>query len=146
MNKDEIINKLFSNQINNIEQKYKLNSKDIIRFASYINSDPFSETECCKWLGAVSKSTNQTNYINFWFNKKKQALHRLLYINYTGPLPKNRYLRFTCPNTDMKGICCNIKHIELINYNTETIKKEKPIITTTNNLNNKNIFVLVFDD
>ena len=46
----------------------------------------------------------------------------------------------------MRGICCNIKHIELINNKTENIKKEKPIITTTNNLNNKNIFVLVFDD
>lgn len=145
MNKNDIINKLFSNQLINIEYKYKLNSKDILRFSTYINSDPFSDLECCKWLGSISKSTNQTNYINFWFNKKKQALHRLLYINYIGPLTKNKYLRFTCPNPEMRGICCNIKHIELINYKTETIKKDK-IIITTNNLTNKNIFVLVFDD
>ena len=82
MNKEEIVNKLFKNQLKNVDHKYRLNTKDIIRLSSYINSDPFSETECCKWRGAISKSTHQSKYINFWFNKKKQALHRILYLNY----------------------------------------------------------------
>lgn len=147
MNKNDIINKLYSNQINNIDVKYKLNSKDIIRLASYINSDPFSNDTCCKWLGAISKSTNNTNYINFWFNKKKQALHRILYLNYKGPLNKTNYLRFTCPNHDMRGICCNINHIELINNNiNNNILKIQPKIVTSNNINKKDIFILVFDD
>lgn len=117
MNKEEIVNKLFNNQLKNVDHKYRLNTKDIIRLSSYINSDPFSETECCKWRGAISKSTHQSKYINFWFNKKKQALHRILYLNYKGELHKNKYLKFTCPNPNMKGICCNINHIILINEN-----------------------------
>jgi hypothetical protein len=172
MNKEDIINNLFANQIKNIDSKYCLNSKDIIRFASYISSDPFSETECCKWKGAISKSSHQSKYINFWFNKKKQALHRILYLNYKGELPKNKYLRFSCPNQCMKGICCNINHLELINKEEDidsdtelknqqikkvTKKTKKAIkeselendgidIKSFPNKLNKNIFVIVFDD
>jgi hypothetical protein len=118
-NRDEIVNKLFANQINNVDPKYRLNAKDIVRLSSYIGSDPFSETECCKWKGAISKSSHQSKYINFWFNKKKQALHRILYLNYKGELPKNKYLRFSCPNANMRGICCNINHLDLINKEDE---------------------------
>ena len=125
MNKEEIVNKLFNNQLKNIDHKYRLNTKDIIRLASYINSDPFSETDCCKWRGAISKSTHQSKYINFWFNKKKQALHRILYLNYKGELLKNKYLKFTCLNPNMKGICCNINHIILINENEEIDETKK---------------------
>jgi len=116
---EQIINKLFNNQLKNIDQKYCLNAKDIIRLASYIKTDPFSETECCKWRGAISKSSHNSKYINFWFNKKKQALHRILYLNYKGDLPKNKYLKFICTNQNMKGICCNINHIVTINDDLE---------------------------
>ena len=174
MNKEDIIKKLFDYQIKNIDSKYCLNSKDIIRFASYISSDPFSETECCKWKGAISKSSHHSKYINFWFNKKKQALHRILYLNYKGELPKNKYLRFSCPNANMRGICCNINHLELINKEDDidsdtekqnqdvkkVKKKTKKAIRESELQNNnidveiksfpnkldKNIFVIVFDD
>jgi hypothetical protein len=124
-NRDEIINKLFANQIDTVDPKYRLNTKDIIRLSSYIGSDPFSETECCKWKGAISKSSHQSKYINFWFNKKKQALHRILYLNYKGELPKNKYLRFSCPNTNMRGICCNINHLDLINKEDDNYKENE---------------------
>jgi hypothetical protein len=114
-NRDEIVNKLFAKQIDNVDPKYRLNAKDIIRLSSYIGSDPFSETECCKWKGAISKSSHQSKYINFWFNKKKQALHRILYLNYKGELSKNKYLRFNCSNASMRGVCCNINHLDIIN-------------------------------
>jgi len=172
MNKEDIINNLFSKQINEIDSKYRLNSKDIIRLASYITSDPFSETECCKWKGAISKSSHQSKYINFWFNKKKQALHRILYLNYKGELSKNKYLRFSCPNQCMKGICCNINHLELINKDEDTdiesnielknkqikkvTKKTKKDDNESNNngidiksypnKSDNNIFIIVFDD
>jgi hypothetical protein len=119
MNREIIVNKLFSNQLKNVDNKYRLNPKDIIRLSSYLNTDPFSENECCKWKGAISKSSHDSKYINFWFNKKKQALHRILYLNYKGELPKNKYLKFTCPNSNMHGMCCNVNHIELINENTD---------------------------
>ncbi len=150
INKTDIINKLFEKQLNDVEPKYRLNSKDIIRLSSYINSDPFDENICCKWLGAISKSTHNSKYINFWFNKKKQALHRILFLNYKGELPKNKYLRFNCPNQNMKGICCNINHYELINKEeyekelnqtnidqetSEQATSENNVISETNNEN-----------
>jgi len=169
MNKEEIINKLYDNQIKDIEPKYRLNSKDIIRLSSYISGDPFSETECCQWKGAISTSSHQSKYINFWFNKKKQALHRILYLNYKGPLHKNKYLRFSCPNQHMRGVCCNINHLDLINKDDieennnnelEVISKIKKSISTKTKVNNdintsttlltnnynKNVFVIVFED
>lgn len=168
MNKEEIINKLYDNQIKDIEPKYRLNSKDIIRLSSYIGGDPFSETECCKWKGAISTSSHQSKYINFWFNKKKQALHRILYLNYKGPLHKNKYLRFSCPYQNMRGVCCNINHLDLINKveideNSDEIavvskikksinakpKANNEINTLTTSLTNnynKNLFVIVFED
>lgn len=135
MNKEEIVNKLFNNQLKNVDHKYRLNTKDIIRLSSYINSDPFSETDCCKWRGAISKSTHQSKYINFWFNKKKQALHRILYLNYKGELQKNKYLKFTCQNPNMRGICCNINHIILINENDDEDNNEIKKETKDNKLN-----------
>lgn len=160
MNKQEIIDTLFANHLPDVQQQYRLNSKDIVRLASYINSDPFSETECCKWNGAISKSSHQSKYINFWFNKKKQALHRILYLNYRGELSKNKYLRFKCNNSNMRGICCNINHLELINKDNdldsdENNKKQKKVKNINNkslkneiiyNTNDSNMFVIVFDD
>jgi hypothetical protein len=116
-NRNKIIDKLYEKQLDNVDPKYHLNEKDIVRLSTYIGSDPFAEKECCEWKGAISNSSHQSKYINFWFNKKKQALHRILYLNYRGELPKNKYLRFNCKNTKMKGICCNINHLELINRN-----------------------------
>ena len=144
MNREEIVNKLFSNQINDIDPKYRLNSKDIVRLASYLNSDPFSDDECCKWKGAISKSSHQSKYINFWFNKKKQALHRILYLNYKGDLPKNKYLRFKCPNANMRGICCNINHLDLINDDKDI---ENDLNGTINkiNLNDQQNEIAVYD-
>jgi hypothetical protein len=143
MNKDEIVDKLFFYQLKDINPNYRLNSKDIVRLASYISSDPFSETKCCKWKGAISNSSNQSKYINFWFNKKKQALHRILYMNYIGELDSNKYLRFTCKNSNMKGICCNINHLDIINKNdtidstidTTIDSTVNTTIDTTNNIN-----------
>ena len=48
-------------------------------------------------------------YINFYFNKKKIALHRLLYINYVEDVSPNEYIKFLCDN---KGKCCNINHMK----------------------------------
>jgi hypothetical protein len=142
MNKEEIVNKLFANQIDNIEPKYRLNAKDIVRLSSYISSDPFTETECCKWKGAISKSSHQSKYINFWFNKKKQALHRILYLNYKGELPKNKYLRFSCPNPNMRGVCCNINHLDLINkeeYDSECENETNNELNPINNQTENNV-------
>jgi hypothetical protein len=137
MNREEIVNKLFSNQIKDINPKYQLNAKDIVRLASYLNSDPFDQTECCKWKGAISKSSHQSKYINFWFNKKKQALHRILYLNYISDLPKNKYLRFKCSNPNMRGVCCNINHLDLINDDNDTANVDN-VDNQNDNINQPN--------
>ena len=141
---DSIINKLSNNLVTDIDIKYKLSFKDIIRLASYLDGDPFSETECCKWKGSISISTHKSRYINFWYKKKKHSLHRLLYINYKNSLPDNKYLRFSCDNYKMRGICCNINHIDIINNNN--IYNKSINIDTIFNNNNHDIFVIVFND
>ena len=54
-------------------------------------------------------------YVNFYFRKKKVALHRLLYINFIGHLDDDEYLKFNCEN---KGKCCNVHHMNKFKYNT----------------------------
>jgi hypothetical protein len=44
-------------------------------------------------------------------NRKKKALHRLLYCNFIGDLYDSEYLKFTCDN---KGKCCTLNHLKKI--------------------------------
>jgi len=82
--------------------------------------------ECCVWQGYVTNHNkpNKTNYVNFFFNKKKRSLHRILYYNFVGPLSSDHYLRYTCKNC---GVCCNINHLQKFKYNN-TLKtpEDKP--------------------
>ena len=41
------------------------------------------------------------------------ALHRLLYVNFVGPLQENEYVRFLCHN---KGRCCNVTCLDKQRY------------------------------
>lgn len=143
MNKDTLLYNLYNKQLENIDNRYKLSYKDMIRLSFYINGDPFSETECCKWNGAISLSTHNSKYINFWFKRKKYSLHRILYMNYRGNLPKNKYLRFTCNDYNMKGVCCNINHINIIN--NENIRNIINIDSVNNNKDH-DIFIIVFNE
>ena len=145
MNKEEIVEKLYEYQLKDIDNRYRLNEKDIIRLASYLSGDPFSLNNCCRWVGAISKSSHNSKYINFWFNKRKQSLHRILYYNYIGDLPNSKYLRFTCRDADMRGICCNINHFELINKNEHKID-DNTIDTNKKKQNKPTKFTIYFDD
>lgn len=153
MNKEEIINLLYKNQLENVNIEHRLFYKDIIRIASKINTDPFSPTECCIWNGAISYSYHNSKYINFWLKKKKQPLHRILYNNYKGNLPSNKYIRYLCPDSNSKGICCNINHIDIINNdnnnnNTHPINNENKknyIIDIVDNNLNHDLFVIIFE-
>ena len=86
------------------------------------------------WSGYVTNDKNHTKgtYINFYFNKKKIALHRLLYLNYIGEISNKEYIRFTCDN---KGKCCNINHMKKYSYNRNFIKTNN----NNNNINQNNI-------
>ena len=102
----------------------RLSVKDLNRI--YAKSGNFlNSSECVLWKGYIT--SNKIEYINFYFNGRKIALHRLLYINFKGNLRDNDYLEYTCNN---KGKCCNINHI---------IKKNKKIA------NRKNINIVYFE-
>jgi hypothetical protein len=67
------------------------------------------------WSGYITndKNINKGVYINFYYNKKKIALHRLLYANYVGEISDKEYIKYNCIN---KGKCCNIHHMSKFTY------------------------------
>lgn len=124
--KDVLFAELLNNQLKLVPLNFRLQYDDIKRISKYINSSIFNENTCCIWSGYItnSKSENKGTYINFYFRKKKVALHRLLYVNYIGVLNKDEYLKFTCEN---KGKCCNIYHMNKFKYqhqNTPVLKEK----------------------
>ena len=83
-----------------------LSEKDLKRIINRTGGIINTNNECILWNGYITH--NKIDYINFYFNGKKCALHRLLYVNFKGKLNDNDYLEFICSN---KGKCCNINHI-----------------------------------
>jgi hypothetical protein len=94
----------------------KLSIQDIKRINKNLTNSIFSITECSIWNGYITNlnNNNRGTYINFYFKKKKVALHRLLYNNYVSILNNDEYIKYTCIN---KGKCCNINHMKKYKYN-----------------------------
>ena len=110
-----LLMELLKRQNKNISSDKKLKYNDIKRISKFLSSSIFSEDKCSIWTGYITNEKNQSKgtYVNFYFNKKKIALHRLLYINYIGDVSNNEYIKFSCKN---KGKCCNINHMEKYFY------------------------------
>ncbi len=104
---DILLNELKKTQRNDIPVEKKLKEKDLKRIIKYTDSSIISSNECVPWKGFIT--TNKGKYINFYFNGKKTALHRLLYLNFINNIYDNQYLSFTCK---MGGECCNINHMK----------------------------------
>ena len=130
---NDYLKELLINQLKNINSNKKLNYGDIKRISKFLTNSIFHDTNCSLWNGYITNEKNHTKgtYINFYFNKKKIALHRLLYINYIGEISNKEYIRFTCDN---KGKCCNINHMKKYSYNRNFIKTNN-----NNNINQNNI-------
>jgi hypothetical protein len=105
-----ILLELIQNQLKTVQNDKKLLYNDLKRISKYIKTSIFGD-ECSIWHGYITaiKHDDKNSYINFFFRKKKYALHRLLYINYIGELHDSEYLKFNCVN---KGKCCNINHFQ----------------------------------
>ena len=113
----DFLKELLTNQLKNINQTKRLNYNDIKRISKFLSSSIFDQTQCSLWNGYITNEKNQSKgtYINFYFNQKKIALHRLLYLNFIGDILNTEYLKFSCPN---KGKCCNIHHLKKYSYNS----------------------------
>jgi hypothetical protein len=112
---------LLQNQRKDIPSDKKLLYNDLKRISKYLPNSIFNDN-CSLWNGYITniKGVNNDNqYINFYFKRKKHALHRLLYINFIGELNDNEYIKFNCMN---KGKCCNIHHFY---KNDSVIPKDK---------------------
>lgn len=139
-NGNEILKELIMKQLKNMPHEKKLQYNDLKRICKYINSSIFDENTCCIWNGYVTNanSFNKGTYINFYFKKKKAALHRLLYCNFIGELADDEYLKFSCEN---KGRCCNLLHLKKFHYQTKenNKKSDKNRKHLKKNKNNKHI-------
>ena len=107
-NNDKILIELIQNQRKTVVNDKKLLYGDLKRVSKYLSNSIFTD-KCSIWDGYITtiKNYEKSSYINFYFNRKKYALHRLLYQNYVGELQDSEYIKFNCPN---KGKCCTIGH------------------------------------
>ena len=135
-------NKLFIELVNrqiDTDQK-KLDVKSLQRISRNIDKSIFG-SECVIWKGYITyiKGTD-VFYINFFFNKKKHALHRLLYQNFIGKIEDNEYIKYSCDN---KGKCCNVNHFYKINQKKQQNVKDyedsckEKVTTKKNNIESK---------
>ena len=143
---EDVLKELLSKQIKNIDITKKFDYSDIKRISKYLNKSIFNTNECVIWSGYITNINNISKgvYINFYFRKKKYALHRLLYSNYIGNLYSDEYLKFMCPN---KGTCCNINHFNKFKYNPETdkIENNNKIIIKSPSISNMDEFIIDFE-
>lgn len=121
---DKIFKELVAKQKKDVPSSKKLQLSDVKRIAKRISGSIVDPNECSLWDGYITNANNAAKgtYVNFYFRKRKVALHRLLYINFIGHLDEDEYLKFTCEN---KGKCCNVYHMNKYKYNTVD-GKEKP--------------------
>jgi hypothetical protein len=122
-NKNDRINEMMDRQIPNIPKPWKLHKKDIERIVDKTNGSIFDPVNCCLWQkkGQCDKK-QKPNYINFFLNNKKIALHRILHSNFISVLTNEEYIKYTCPNN---GICININHIEKKFYSGSYSRQSK---------------------
>tara|TARA_X000000950_G_C13492601_1_gene488405 strand:- start:12 stop:506 length:495 start_codon:yes stop_codon:yes gene_type:complete len=134
ISKNKILVELINNQIDNIDNKKKLDVRSLQRISRNIDDSIFGD-KCVIWQGYITYiESTKVHYVNFFFDGKKHALHRLLYLNFIGDVKANEYLKYSCNN---KGKCCNINHIYKIN-SKKTLDFEKKN-QLENNKNSENL-------
>lgn len=123
MDKNELLEEMRQKQLDQVETQRKLTYADMRRVCKFISTSIFDDNKCCIWNSYVTNENNENkgSYINFYYRKKKAALHRLLYINFVEDLSDNEYIKFNCEN---KGRCCTVSHLKKFKYNKTTQKSK----------------------
>ena len=143
ISKNKILVELINNQNDDIDNDKKLDVKSLQRISRNVETSLFGN-DCVFWQGYITYiQSTDVHYINFFFNGKKHALHRLLYLNFIGDLKKNEYLKYKCEN---KGKCCNINHILKINSKNKSLEKDQIEKKIDSNNKNKNTIELISGD
>lgn len=141
---NNFIKELIQKQISTVSLSKKLSYGDLKRISKFLSSSIFDEEKCSIWNGYITNKTKKSKgiYINFYFNHKKIALHRLLYLNYIGDILNTEYIKYTCEN---KGRCCNINHMKKHTYNHINLnnvpQEETPNTSVHISHNNKNLSI-----
>jgi hypothetical protein len=127
--KTTILDEMTKKQIKNIDEDKMLSYRDMTRIVKNINTSIFAQNSCCIWTGFVTNVWNhKSTFINFYFKKKKVALHRLLYNNFVAPIADTEYIKYSCNN---KGRCCNVLHF--IKISKDDKDNDDEIINDENN-------------
>jgi hypothetical protein len=116
---NQFVAEMIRNQLGNVSPDRRLLQSDMQRMVRFITTSIFLPDKCSLWQGYVTdrSKTNKGAYINFYFHGKKFALHRLLYINFLGPLKDDEYVKFKCKH---KGHCCSVHCLAKQTYRTTT--------------------------
>jgi hypothetical protein len=111
-------------QLPGVSSSKRLRPNDIHRIVQHTDNSIFDDEKCALWTGYITnlKNKRKGTYINFYFrDKKKVALHRLLYANFKGDISNKDYIKYSCSN---KGKCCNINHMVRFEYNSNENDEE----------------------
>jgi hypothetical protein len=113
-------------QLPNLNSNEKLQYDDLMRICDFTTSSIFSQVGCCLWKGYITPDTRlkKLRYVNFYFNQKKVALHRLLYMNFVEPLSDYDYIKYECKN---RGACCNVNHMRKKTVENRNYKEVSPV-------------------
>lgn len=112
--KSDFLQEMLSKQRLNVPLNKKLYITDLKRILNKIPISIFS-SDCCVWQGYITNLNNskKSAYINFYFRKKKKALHRILFINFKDDLKEDEYIKFTCKHA---GYCCSLNCMRKYKY------------------------------
>ena len=126
--KCDLLQEFIENQRLNLPLSKKLYITDLKRILNKIPHSIFTN-ECCIWKGYITNLYNpkKSAYINFYFRKKKKALHRILYLNFKDDLKDDEYIKFTCKNA---GYCCSLNCMRKYQYkfiNNQFIVENKDV-------------------
>lgn len=118
---NQIMAEMIRNQLESVAPDLRLLQSDMQRMVRFLKTSIFSPGACSLWQGYVTDRTvkKKGSYVNFFFHGKKFALHRLLYINFLGPLDEDEYVKFRCNH---KGYCCSVHCLDKQKYRHTGVK------------------------